>query len=104
MTLKTLLTFKTCYSGGRAGFDVTTIAPGSGRPESTKNIGCALQLLGSKWNRIVLVVLGSCIHACLLIELGASSDVLALAVLNQFCGRCNICLLQPAVVGRVMHS
>ena len=26
MTLKTLLTLKICYSGGRAGFDVTTIA------------------------------------------------------------------------------
>ena len=41
-------------------------APGSGRPESTKYIGCALQLLGSKWNRIVLAVLESWIHACLL--------------------------------------
>ena len=67
-------------------------------------IGYALQLLGSKWNRMVLVVLGSWIHACLLIQQGASSDVLASAVLNQFCGRCNICLLQPAVVGRVMDG
>lgn len=40
----------------------------------------AIQLLGSKWNRIVLVVLGSWILAWPLIQQGASSDVLAPAV------------------------
>jgi hypothetical protein len=34
-------------------------APVSGRPESTKYIGSADQLLGSQWNRAVLAVLGS---------------------------------------------
>jgi len=39
-------------------------APVRGRPESTKYIGSALQLLGSQWRRAVLAVLGSWIQAC----------------------------------------
>lgn len=38
-------------------------APVSGRPESTKYIGSADQLLESQWNRAVLAVLGPWIQA-----------------------------------------
>jgi hypothetical protein len=74
---------KELFPGHRVTVVLKEAAPGSGRPESTKYIGCALQLLGSRWNRMVLAVLGSWIHAWPLIRQGASSDVLAPAPLVQ---------------------